>query len=110
MAMREDDRFVDFKAFKAAIPQRAHQIQHAVSKSALSRNIFVCARAGCPFRVYVVLSGNKKYVSVATVVDEHNCVGELPMLWHCIIESLPAIRAHKAKKTDFGDGLQQQGN
>jgi len=48
MVMREDDRFVDFKAFKAAIPQRAHQIQHAVSKSDLSRNIFVCARQAAP--------------------------------------------------------------
>ena len=48
-------------------------------KSDSSRNIVVCAEAGCRFRVYAVLSGNKEYVFVATVLDEHNCVGAAPM-------------------------------
>jgi len=44
---------------------------------------------------YVSSIKSYEYVSVAAVVDEHNRVGELSMLWHYIIESLPAIRPSK---------------
>ena len=47
-------------------------------KSDSTRKIVVCTHTGCPFRVYAVLSGNKEYVSVATIMDEHNCVGAPP--------------------------------
>lgn len=80
--MREGDRFVDFKAFKIAMQDwglSGHtKFNIRYQKSDSSRNIVVCAQAGCPFRVYAVLSSNKEYVSVATVVDEHNCVGAAP--------------------------------
>ena len=122
MAMREGDRFVDFKAFKTAMQDWGlsgnTKFNIRYQKSDSSRNIVVCAEAGCPFRIYAVLSGNKEYVSVATVLDEHNCAGAAPsqQTWlqrilpttiplsktttpqqiidavHCIIDSLSAIR------------------
>jgi len=78
-------------------PQRSHQIQHPVSKIRFISQ-YRRLRAGrlpLPSLCSTILSGGKKFVSVA-VVDEHNCVGELSMLWHCIIESLSA--AHKQRK------------
>ena len=97
--MREGVRFVDFKAFEAAIQYcdlSGHtKFNTRYQKSDSSRNI-VCSRAGCPFRVYAVLSGNKKYFIDAVA------------LHHRVTVSYQA--AHKAKKTILGNGLQQQGN
>ena len=63
-------------------------------KSDSSRNIVVCARAGCPFRVYAVLSGNRKYVSVG-----HRCGRTLLCRWIIDAVALSMIEAsHKTKK------------
>jgi len=59
MVMREGDRFVDFKASKTAIHWglSGHtEFNNRYQKSDSSRNIDVCARAGCPFRVYAARS------------------------------------------------------
>jgi len=59
MAMREGDRFVDFRAFKTAMQDwglNGHtKFNILYQKSDSSHNIVACARAGCPFRVYAVL-------------------------------------------------------
>jgi len=82
MVLQEGDRFPDFKAFKTAMQDWGLKGQikfnFRYQKSDSTRKIVVCAHTGCPFRVYAVLSGNKEYVSVATIVDEHNCVGAPP--------------------------------
>jgi len=83
MALQEGDRFADFWAFKTAMQDWGLKGQikfnFRYQKSDSTRKIVVCAHAGCPFRIYAVLSGNKEYVSVATVVDEHTCVGAPPV-------------------------------
>jgi len=82
MVLQEGDRFPDFKAFKTAMQDWGLKGQikfnFRYQKSDSTRKIVVCTHTGCPFRVYAVLSGNKEYVSVATIVDEHNCVGAPP--------------------------------
>jgi len=59
MAMREDDRFVDLSLSRLRYRIGASAGTPNSKKSDSSRNIVVCARAGCPFRVYAVPSGNK---------------------------------------------------
>jgi hypothetical protein len=79
MALQEGDRFADFRAFKTAMQDWGLKGQikfnFRYQKSDSIRKIVVCAHAGCPFRIYGVLSDNKEYVSVTTVVDEHTYVG-----------------------------------
>jgi hypothetical protein len=73
MALQEGDRFADFRAFKTAVQDWGLKGQikfnFRYQKSDSTSKIVVGAHAGCPFRIYAVLSGNKEYVSVATVVD-----------------------------------------
>jgi len=83
MVLQEGDRFADFSGFKTAMQDWGFKGQIKLSfgyqKSDSTRKIVVCAHAGCPFRIYRVLSNNKDYVLVATVMDEHTCVGAPPV-------------------------------
>ena len=72
MVLQEGDRFADFSGFKTAMQDWGFKGQIKLSfgyqKSDSTRKIVVCAHAGCPFRIYRVLSNNKDYVLVATVI------------------------------------------
>ena len=75
----EEDEFVDFKAFKAAMADwpitGEHKFTFRYQKPDKTRSIVLCAHADCSFCVYAAMNKDRNMVNMFTVNPNHICVG-----------------------------------
>ena len=81
--IEEGQEFVDFAAFKVAMQDwaigGAHKFAIRYKKSDATRNVVICARQDCPFRISAIFGKTHGCVKVIKVNDEHVCVGVAPV-------------------------------